>query len=148
MRETAITCFSTNNAHELMWAHYADKHRGVCLVFDEDIEQDFFGLPVTYPEVRQRINLATLEPNQFMKDTMLTKSKKWEYEEELRIIGWRGKAGYKLFPPHCLEGIILGSKIVESDEEYVRGLLSKRPNLTLYRAVADGERYGYNIAAA
>ena len=34
-----ITCFSKDNANILMWSHYASNHKGVCLGFDID-EQD------------------------------------------------------------------------------------------------------------
>ena len=33
-RDWAAACFTTKRDQELMWTHYADGHRGACLVFD------------------------------------------------------------------------------------------------------------------
>src|SRR5690606_9053902 len=33
-REFGIVCFTTDWEHPMMWSHYADRHRGMCLGFD------------------------------------------------------------------------------------------------------------------
>src|SRR6185369_16167015 len=36
-----VLCFSRSWSHPLLWSHYADKHRGICLGFDipdDDLE--------------------------------------------------------------------------------------------------------------
>lgn len=37
-----MTCFAERNNNQLMWAHYADQHQGVCLGYDfPDINEEF-----------------------------------------------------------------------------------------------------------
>jgi hypothetical protein len=33
-RTTGLLCFSTKWSNPLLWSHYADRHRGICLGFD------------------------------------------------------------------------------------------------------------------
>lgn len=37
-----VSCFSEDNKNDLMWAHYADQHRGVCLVYEIDNVDETF----------------------------------------------------------------------------------------------------------
>lgn len=65
----------------LLWAHYADKHRGICLGFDLSIA-DNMGRAVDYVEER----LPWQEPptEQFALKLLWTKFAGWKYEEEVR----------------------------------------------------------------
>lgn len=38
LQKFGVTCFTENPTDILMWSHYADNHRGVCLSFDFDEE--------------------------------------------------------------------------------------------------------------
>jgi len=84
--ETGFLCFSRNWKNPLLWSHYADKHRGVCLGFD--IQADV--KPVNYTEKRLEINLNSFEalPQEEqlkrMKQLLLTKYLGWAYEDEVR----------------------------------------------------------------
>jgi len=74
-----MICFSKSWHNPLLWSHYADKHRGVCLGFDVDDR----GLkPVTYSVDRPNLKLPpTLES---INELLFTKFQGWSYEEELR----------------------------------------------------------------
>lgn len=48
--EYGIVCLSAMWTHPLLWAHYADSHRGLCLAFDVDQTEEF--LPVEYVDRR------------------------------------------------------------------------------------------------
>lgn len=145
MADTAVTCFSGKNDDLLMWAHYADSHRGVCLIFDDSIEDDFFALSVNYKEYRPRANICTMRPIDIMEITMLTKSVHWQYEDEYRIIGYRRKRGYNEYPSKCLSGIVLGARINEDDAKFVINLANKRQSLEIYQASIDKEKFKINI---
>lgn len=56
---SAVTCFSELNDNPLMWAHYADSHKGVCLIFNEIANQqiEWFCFQVKYQAGRPRIIL-------------------------------------------------------------------------------------------
>lgn len=95
---------SLTETHEniLMWAHYANSHKGVCIGYKEDLFKDLdskegaedFWRGIYAPKMvsyaSQRFN-----PEQFSKDitrneiilrAMLKKSNHWKYEKELRCI--------------------------------------------------------------
>ena len=78
-----ILCFSTTWRNPLLWAHYADKHKGVCLEFEVPDEGS---AKIEYVKNRlkcpKRLDELTQE---FMKKLLLTKFVHWAYEEEYRL---------------------------------------------------------------
>ena len=74
-----MICFCKHWHNPLLWSHYADKHRGMCLGFDVDDR----GLrPVNYVEERSDL---TMPPTKESADELLfSKYRDWQYEEELR----------------------------------------------------------------
>jgi hypothetical protein len=81
---TGLLCFSKNWTNPLLWSHYADRHKGICLGFDlsrGDVQE------VSY--VEKRLRMQDEDPHsipQDLKDFLLrTKFKGWEYEQELRM---------------------------------------------------------------
>lgn len=136
---SAVCCFSEVSDHPLMWGHYADSHKGVCLVFDEfaDLRGGWFAFPVAYSESRPRVNLTQLNDPDVAVAALCLKSDHWCYEREQRMIGWHEAAGYRKFPQQALKGIILGAKITNQDERFVRDILRRRPDLKVFRTVID-----------
>ena len=84
--ETAATfgllCFSKGWRNPVLWSHYADRHRGMCLGFDVSDEclQEVRYLP-------DRWNLADYLPERHEAGPLFsTKFATWAYEEEYRRI--------------------------------------------------------------
>jgi hypothetical protein len=74
-----MLCFSAHWHDPVVWAHYSDKHRGLCLGFEI---RDDTGKPVTY--VPERLPFPDT-PTVAHSDMMLwTKYSNWEYEQEIR----------------------------------------------------------------
>jgi hypothetical protein len=75
-----ITCFSAEPQSHLMWSHYADHHKGVCLEFDiadliEHIHPCYYASEVeSFKLAQDDIRLA------------LVKNAAWAYEEEWRFL--------------------------------------------------------------
>ncbi len=84
-----VICFNGDWNNIVHWSHYADKHRGVCLVFDVFANSCF---EVNYKSERLDISLPALVPNdsQTMMDLlfplMATKYVDWNYEKERRLM--------------------------------------------------------------
>lgn len=82
-----LICFSDNWKSPVMWAHYANKHKGVCLGFD--IHKDYLA-PVQYVEARilHRLDKEALliSPHQFIDQMLYHKAREWSYEQEMRAI--------------------------------------------------------------
>jgi hypothetical protein len=74
-----ILCFSKTWKNPLLWSHYADKHKGVCLGFDvsnEIIEK------VDY--LSERFPVPQVLDDAFMKKILFSKFEHWSYEQEYR----------------------------------------------------------------
>ena len=88
-----ISCFTENPPTKLiMWSHYADYHKGICLEYDlKNCDDDTYAMlmPMIYQENLQSIrgDLKTSEYNYCkLFQTVLYKSKEWSYEREWRLI--------------------------------------------------------------
>lgn len=115
-----IVCFSTVRDDILMWAHYADKHRGLCLEFDGSANCQFFGdaRPVEYEDYTP-IPLGKDIKSQ-LERIILTKSKHWSYEREYRIVQ-AGKACSSLdYPVELLTGVIFGCNMPDTVRKSVK----------------------------
>ena len=94
-RNSRVLCFSSDCMNELMWAFYADNHRGVCLCFDTDHE--FFH------------NAESVIYDHSPKDDLAAcKSLAWRFQNEWRIILSGNEPRKVLFPKEKLVAIILG----------------------------------------
>jgi hypothetical protein len=115
-----ILCFCRVRDDILMWAQYADKHRGLCFEFDGSANCLFFGdaQPVEYEDYTP-IPLGE-NNNRQMTRIILTKSKHWSYEREYRIVR-PAKAGTRLhYPVELLTGIIFGCMMPRDVRELVK----------------------------
>ena len=81
-------CFSRSWSHPMIWSHYADKHRGICLGFDVPEDK---AIPISYKAKRLEFDFE----RQLSKDTrdeklglklMTTKFDGWKYEDEVRLL--------------------------------------------------------------
>jgi hypothetical protein len=79
-------CFSRDCGNPVLWSHYADKHRGICLGFDI---RDDWAHEITYQGERlQEIEKDLLEGEKEILGHRLltTKFDHWRYEDEVRLI--------------------------------------------------------------
>lgn len=77
-----LLCFSKSWRNPVLWSHYADEHKGICLGFD--VPESFL-YEVKY--VSERLQFEQLVPDEVQLQQLLrTKFKDWEYEAEYRRI--------------------------------------------------------------
>ena len=85
---TGMICFSKSMSSPVQWAHYANRHKGLCLGFEVP---DSFLEPVRY--VSERIDFRSETPwatggvDRRAEECFLTKYDHWSYEQELRLFG-------------------------------------------------------------
>ncbi len=94
---TGFTCFTEKWNNRLMWAHYAQSHKGVCIGFRtrprlQEIVVPLAGncLPVRYGQLRPEMSVkevmqATLGTER-IKNVVLSKDEVWSYEKEWRYL--------------------------------------------------------------
>lgn len=83
---TGLLCFSARWMSPVLWSHYADGHKGICLGFDlpaNNVKQ------VTYNAAKLHLS-DDQDPKALPKDVQerlfVTKFQHWAYEEELRVV--------------------------------------------------------------
>lgn len=117
-----ICCFSKKDDNILMWSHYADKHKGICLKFDIRKDPVFFNIPfeVNYQNDYPDINYLEIIKNNgkgIAQNLLATKSIDWLYEEEIRIIKdspyYKNHRGNIKFLKESLIEVIFGYKVKE-----------------------------------
>lgn len=102
--KTLVYCFSKTNQSILLWSHYADSHKGVCVEFDIDNKEKDI-IEVSYEDKRAKFDILKIvslilaldflnkpfnsndkDFNQKIMKPYYTKSLEWKYEEEARYI--------------------------------------------------------------
>jgi len=122
IEKSSISCFSLNPSNMTMWSHYADKHKGVCLIFD--IGLDCF---LEDESLWDRINMNMvkyddLKPVNYLKskqdginNLFFLKSKDWAYEEEWRIFILESNLKYLKFKKAFLKGVLFGANVKDDE---------------------------------
>ena len=148
-----ITCFSESDTILLMWSHYADSHKGVCLTFDVEKDRDFFSIPykVNYPIDYPKIDPFSNNDGKEVQLVLATKSKEWAYEKEVRIVKekdycpkFRGAVEFK---PETLTEIKFGYKASLEQIRTVRNLVDKKyPHVKLYTSKIKHSEFGIEFS--
>jgi hypothetical protein len=86
-RTTGLLCFSANWTNPLLWSHYADKHKGICLGLD--LRRGSEGQEVQYRRTRPWVDLGKCQdplsiPVDIQDLLLRTKFSDWKYEQERR----------------------------------------------------------------
>ena len=103
-----------NNSH--MWRNYAGNHTGYCMEFQN---KEPLG-PIFEMRYANGLALDITGPDRFEPYFLFYKTKRWENEEELRMIAQQGADSNALFDPQRLTRIILGRSISEQYGAIIR----------------------------
>lgn len=126
VQKLGISCFSQDGENPLMWAHYADKHKGVCIAFRAELLHNFFNLhifPVEYTSTYPKVNFMK-NHNKAINQILTTKSDNWKYEQEYRLVfEMRGAAP---FPKEAIFEVCFG--LNTSDNEILETIRFMRAN--------------------
>lgn len=123
-----ILCLAATPSSLLMWSHYSDGHRGMCLGYRSCALHDMFDAArtVTYQSSRPAIAAWTDSQETKLKKALLTKGECWSYEEEYRILNAAHCDYLAEHDASNLTSVILGAKIDpamrESIVKVARGL--------------------------
>lgn len=165
-----VTCFTKNNDNVLMWSHYADSHRGICLGFsfdemDKSLEK-FFNIkenekvlgskfyhrliPIVYTNDLRRPTFSFESGKDFIDEVLSRKSGVWKYEEEFRIRVQTRRE--RVFPnklyymKSCLKEVIIGAEMSLGDYiDCQKTIDDLSKDITVYVARLDDNMYKLNI---
>lgn len=84
---TKICCFSEINNNILMWSHYGENHKGVCLKFNVNTDKPFFDAPykVEYRSMYPQYNYLE-KMDDVIYHQLSIKAQDWQYEREIRVV--------------------------------------------------------------
>ncbi len=131
---------NTDNGPEytnmLMWSHYADNHKGICIKYHfQNTFSNLYSkpdLPVRYfKDVKYKLKLNSLKPKNdiSIEDAFFAKSKVWEYENELRLIqcDLQGGGEHKVVDaPNCIEAIYFGVNCPQTDIDTIMKIMKDK----------------------
>jgi hypothetical protein len=145
----------------VMWAHYADQHRGFVLGFDSthpwfegsDQFRENVLAKVRYADDRPSKGLKTL----MLEDTYLTKSPDWSYEEEWRKFRSLGLADQCIntgnepvylfgFPPELITRVIVGCRATSETRQRLVEVLGQEEYHHVGMQIAALYKYHYKLS--
>lgn len=114
--------FSEVHDHELMWAHYADQFRGICISYSLSklltaLPEEVTFVRMFYNETEPTIHRTSDDPGQLAKMVLSYKNYRWLYEREWRMFARLGKAYYQ--DAGCVTRVYLGSRITDHDRDKI-----------------------------
>lgn len=132
-------CLSQKRDSLLMWSHYADSHRGICVGFDIDELQSNFEHIFRINYQKKFPEISILDSNQPLKflSAFNTKHPDWSYEEEIRVVNMHSPRKVK-FSAQMIKSVYLGCEISNKTKEYILKLLDSRElKINAYQAEKD-----------
>lgn len=154
-RNVGVLSLTESNNNELMWSHYANSHNGFVVAFDCD--NAFFKPGKSDPRLcgelmnvqyTDEIPVVFVEPGNIdiPKEIFFTKTMKWSYEREWRMVKMLSSAdetvntNVHLFsvPPGAIKEVTFGMKIPTEKKEEIMSMLNKTaPHVTFTEAQLD-----------
>ncbi|BDU69686.1 hypothetical protein GETHOR_17870 [Geothrix oryzae] len=114
-QSNGLLCFSHNWSNPVLWGHYADKHRGLCLGFDLPD-----GLPQEITYIANRMPQPKQVDEAFTRNLLFTKFDHWRYEEEYRVYVSLETDEGGLFFSEFGENLVLRQVIVGCESDTTR----------------------------
>lgn len=158
-----ICCYGKRNDSILMWSHYANCHKGVCIEFepynDIDITEikyskkraklDLYSITQTvlaYDYLQEKVDIKNKNVARRLLKPFLVKSKDWKYEEEYRSIYSKNEINEKItsldnmhfINAGNIKAVYLGCKVSVEDEKLVRKMTKDIP---VYRMKESDKEY-------
>ena len=118
--QIGMFCLATKPDDILLWSHYADSHRGLCIGFriaGDSILLD--AQPVEYSSDYPVIDYFRMTREQRVRAMLLRKALHWESEQEWRALRTGPPPGLSNYPAGMLASVILGCQISVADREAV-----------------------------
>nr|WP_314417227.1 DUF2971 domain-containing protein [uncultured Pseudomonas sp.] len=86
-KEFGFLCFSRSYSSPVQWAHYGDKHNGICLGFDISVSKL---LKISYVAERKGFHNGMFSTQgqalKWLIEFLTTKHSSWSYEREMRML--------------------------------------------------------------
>lgn len=160
LAHVGIVSLTRNPWNILMWSHYANKHQGFLVEFQEpeyfsnsDDASDHSWLvtfPVEYVADRPKIARMNHQQNADVDKVFLHKAEEWKYEEEERVIKYLGGPGVFKYKPQLLTSVVAGCNISSPNLKLLKSAVDMvnrqhGRSISFYKAELDRAEYKLNI---
>ncbi len=110
-----IYSMSELSDNHLLWSHYADSHRGICIEYEINPDAYSYLGPVRYSDTHEATKFEEIfkRPEEAIRKYYFDKAMAWQYEREWRLLTNRGGTlGAEIFD---ISAIILGARTSDID---------------------------------
>lgn len=145
-----IACFTENSLSPLMWAHYAESHKGFCLEYDLTRIPEGYRLgilPVIYSDERYDVTNAVVTRDiNLLMNPYYFKSSHWKYEKEWRMVITEDMVADGEFYADFHEGISgihLGLKCFDCHKEKADKIIEEysQKEIPVYKVIIEPSNY-------
>lgn len=147
LHNRGCTCFSELNDNILLWSHYADGHKGICLEFDASYPLFSKAKKVNYslefPVIDTMKYLYGSQDEKIIEGekTLITKHELWNYEKEWRLFHKESNKLYG-YSTEALNSVYFGLSVRSVDIEIICLILQgQNHNIKFYKANKDKSKY-------
>ena len=148
-----VFCMCESPKNILMWSHYADCHRGFCIQFVRNSENDLGNIEKTRP-VSYSYEYPSPDPytengmERIYDELFFTKAKGWEYEKEWRMLNEEGDIELPLAPGlGDISTIIFGLNMPETQRKTIKNIYSDEQEIKYLQAIKVKNKYKLEIIA-
>ena len=125
---TGICSFSEVHDQVLMWAHYADQFRGICIGYNfskllQNLAKDVSFVRMYYSEKVPTVRRTDRTPKHWARMILSYKNYRWLYEREWRMFAPLGEAFYR--KAGCVSRVYLGYRMKDSDRRQLTGVFDR-----------------------
>lgn len=146
-QKITLCSFTMSNKNNLMWSHYTDNHKGICVEYSDNIVQEFLNLEnfllhgnVIYSDSPPNIDMLEDVKSQIEKMT-LNKQSEWKYEKEHRVIFLSdNETDYIKISPKAIKAVYIGSRACDTIISKTIALCDQN-NYECYKGITVGETY-------
>jgi len=153
--EVGVLSFSEKYSDILMWGHYADSHKGICIGFDYYKLSFTFKGPVPpeqvkYPDDNEYPKWNPFDGTVMTRDKAesicekiyFTKAINWKYEKEWRVVLPEHGRSLQKISPSALVSVHLGCQIAKSDkDDVINWCLQREQKPKIYQMIKDDTSY-------
>jgi len=150
LQNYGILSLAENAKDILMWSHYSEDHKGLCIEFERNAENELGDKEKTrkvnytknYPSLSSKSLLSKKDTEKNLMRVLYTKSKHWSYEKEWRMFTPNGSMSYPI--PGKIKSITFGVRTSNIDIDVIKQLVSGK-SINLYKAVLKENEFGIKL---
>lgn len=147
LSRVGIFCVAEELYNTLMWSHYTNSHKGVVLQFStQQIRAAIDGIgmmaKVKYQKTLPAINPREGDKLKQMKGIIFRKSRRWRYEQEVRIVLPEVTSITQKLPEMPVRNIYFGCKINPDDKSALMKAFQQQPN-RIYKLQMSSTKFAY-----